>query len=225
MKKRLKVSLLAIIITLLTSNLALAEVTVIDYPPGETMPVDNISMNTNLDDSFYDLTYCISSTGATSGIRYRTNALTIFIGGYKAIIDFSSFRKAPGAGTSSFSQITIGKQDLIAAIGVAHEADINELLKAPEINVSVGAIIQIYNAGTGAILATINEKNEVASKAGAIGFGQKDISDMETRWKSGIKTTPRKPDPFEDPDPTTEIESDPTPPSSNSGLRPSILVP
>lgn len=202
--------ILVIIITVLTCKLALATPEVIDLDPGVT-PDQTIELNTLYSDgSFFDLSYYISSTGATSGIRYRTSAITVTIGGYKATFDCSALMGlTPKGGQSIYSQITISKQDLIDSIGKEHEDEINILLEKPVDNVIIGANIQIYNVATGVVLATITDREDVASVAGNIGFGQQDINDMKSRWQQDAVASPVQVKPM----------------VNTEGLRPSVLVP
>jgi len=210
---RIRLSLLVLILTLITCKQTLA-VSLVDLSPDDKVPQQNIEINTDMaDGSFVDLSYVISSTGATSGIRYRTSAITVTIGGYKATIDISHLVGHAPSGQSLYSLIRVTKEDIISGIGLAHEAEINTSLETPEKNIIIGANIQIYNAGTGAVLATITNREDVAQIAGPIGFGPKDIADMETRFQQDSTT-------FQEVD--TIIEEPIAKP--NKGLRPSILV-
>lgn len=174
-----KITALTIILILAFCNLALA-VTLIDFQPGEEIASSNIKIKTHGDGSLNFLTYVISSTGATSGIRYRTSAITVTIGGHKATIDISSLVGSAPSGQSIYSQIIVTKEDIISAIGEQYRNEVNTA--NPE-NINIGANIQIYNAGTGSVLATITNRDDVAKVAGKIGFGNQDIKDMQSRWQ------------------------------------------
>lgn len=175
-----------------------------DIPSGEDIPSKNIERVKYPDGTLRYINYVISSTGATSGIRYRTSAVTVNVGGQTAVIDISSLGSAPTPGEQQFTRITISKQDILKALPGLSDSAFNN----PE-DIQIGAHIQIWNAGTGEVLATITNKNDVASVAGAIGFGKQDIADMESRFlqdSSGPVILP-------------EDKS-----VDQSGVRPSILV-
>jgi len=197
-----KITVLTIIL-MLSCNLALA-VTLTDFEPGEEMPSSNIQIMTHIDGTLDYLSYVISSSGATSGIRYRTSAITVTIGGHTAVIDITALVGSATPGATVYSQITVTKEDIIKAIGEQYR---NEVLQANPENINIGAHIQIYNARTGDVLATITERDDVASVAGSFGFGQQDIGDMETRWQENSGSNVIIPD------------QNVTP-----GLRPSVLV-
>lgn len=205
-----KITVLTLILLLAFCNLALA-VSLVDFQPGEELPSRTIEIGVKGDGTFKNLTYVISSTGATSGIRYRTSAITITIGGHTAIIDISSLVGSAPKGQSIYSQITVTKEDVIEAVGEQYR---NDILTANPENVNIGANIQIYNAGTGAVLATITNRNDVSKIAGDIGFGSKDIEDMKTRWQENVGSG----------NPVV-VDPEPDPESNKSGLRPSVLVP
>lgn len=197
-------STLTIIFILSFNNIAQA-LTLKDLPAGTSAPDQNISINAAIDGTFNAITYVISSTGATSGIRYRTSAVTVTVAGQTAVIDISKLVGHAPAGTHLYSEITITRADILNAIPAAYRDQADLALNDPE-KVIIGAHIQIYNASTGAVLATITNKDDVASVAGAIGFGSQDISDMESRFNSGEITVQQQ---------TT---------TDKSGLRPSVLV-
>lgn len=199
---------LTILFILTTSNLVLA-LSLKDLPEGTSISGQNINIKADIaNGSFKYLTYVISSTGATSGIRYRTSAITVTVGGHTAVIDISSLVGTAPKGQSLYSLITVTKEDIIKAIGEQYR---NDVLQANPENINIGAHIQIYNAGTGAVLATITNRNDVASVAGGIGFGSKDIDDMKTRWQENAGSG-------------STVVIDPEPEGNKSGLRPSILV-
>ena len=185
-----------------------------DLESGDPRAGQNVLINKNYGTGqFRDISYVISSTGATSGVRYRTSAVTVTIGGHTATIDISSFVGTAPAGTSLYSLITISKEDVLSRMGSSRSAVEQILNLAPgetlkTEDIVIGANIQIYNAGTGAVLATITNRSDVASVAGGIGFGSKDISDMESRWK----------------DTSVVILPEEIPEGDGSGLRPSVLV-
>lgn len=202
-----KIAVLTMIMMLTICNLALA-VSLTDFQPGGELPSSNIKIKTNIDGTLNFVSYIISSTGATSGIRYRTSAITITVGGHTAVIDISSLVGSAPKGQSIYSQIIVTKEDIIKAIGEQYR---NEVLTANPENVNIGAHIQIYNAGTGAVLATITNRNDVSKVAGNIGFGSKDIEDMKTRWQENVGSG-------------NPVLINPDPVGGGSGLRPSVLV-
>lgn len=167
----------------------------------------NIYKNTDFaTGALTDISYVISSTGATSGIRYRTSAITVSIGGQTATIDISSLVGHAPSGTQLYSLITVSVGDILSAIPNPNSPEVIQALKNPS-SIQIGANIQIYNAGTGEVLATITNRDDVAPIASSIGFGSQDISDMQSRFLGDTYTPVILP---EEPD--------------NSGLRPSILV-
>ena len=203
-----KVAMLVVLITLATFNIASA--VQINTYSGKELPSADININTNIDDSFCDLTYLISSTGASSGIRYRTSAVTITVGGYTVIVDTMALVNVrPSPGTTIYSQVIVTNEDIIKSIGEQHRAEVTAMLSNPSKYVNIGANIQIFNSGTGQILATIKNKDDVSKIAGDIGFGSKDIEDMQSRFQVNTGSTS-----------TFTIEPDP----HDSGLRPTILV-
>lgn len=209
MKPR-RIFILSLILSLLVCNYVYAAPSIVNLSTEEESHSQDINITTNMDGSFADLSYQISSTGATAGIRYRTSAIKINIGSYTAtinILDLENFKPAPGA--TVYSVVTVDAQDIIDVIGQSHSAEILSLLSDPAKNVSIGANIQIYNPGTGEVLDTIYNENDLDSIASQYGFGQTDINDMESRYQDKIGQ------------PIESIE--PTQPKSN-GLRPSILV-
>lgn len=173
-----KITVLTLILMLAFCNIAFA-VSLTDFK-GTEQPSRTIEIGVKGDGSFKNLAYVISSTGATSGIRYRTSAITVTIGGHTAVIDISSLVGSAPAGSSIYSLITVNKEDIIKAIGEQYRSDVE---KANPENINIGAHIQIYNAGTGSVLATIKNRNDVSSVASKIGFGEQDIKDMQSRWQ------------------------------------------
>lgn len=205
-----KIAVLTMVMMLTICNLALAEVTLIDLESGDPRAGQNVLINKNYDTGqLQDISYVISSSGATSGIRYRTSAITITIGGHTATIDISKLVGSATPGSTTYSLITVTKEDILSSMG-AGRSEVEEILNQQPVetlrteDIVIGANIQIYNAGTGAVLATITNRNDVASVAGRIGFGSKDISDMESRWNNSSVVIPEE--------------------HKGSGLGPSILV-
>ncbi len=138
-------------------------------------------------DKFQHVIYYVKSTGASSGIRYRTKFITFSVGEYgPAIFGANEFRsQVPGPGETIYDKIILDRDFFRALLGSTFPngpALVAEALDT-ETYLNVGAVIEIYNANTGQVLATINSPEECQSKAGAIGFGAGDIADMKTRWQ------------------------------------------
>ncbi len=136
---------------------------------------------------FNRVEYYVKSTGASSGIRYRTKQITFSVGDYgPAIFGANEFRsRVPGPGETIYDKIILDRDFFRALIGSTFPngpALVAEALDT-ESYLNVGAVIEIYNANTGQVLAKINSPEECQSKAGAIGFGAGDIADMKTRWQ------------------------------------------
>ena len=211
--------------TLTFCNLALA-LNLEDLESGDPRAGQNVLINKNYGTGqLQDISYVISSTGATSGTRYRTSAVTVTIGGHTATIDISSLVGTAPAGSQLYSLITISKEDILSKMG-ASRSEVKQILnlKPGETlrteDIKIGANIQIYNAGTGAVLATITNRSDVASVAGGIGFGSKDISDMESRWQSN----PVVIDPEPEGSGRGEDGKQLKPGDQGYGLRPSVLI-
>lgn len=216
-----KITALTLLFMLAFCNLALA-VTLEDFFPGEEQPFRMIEIDTKGDNSLDKLSYIISSTGATSGKRYRTSAITVTIGGHTAVIDISSLVGSAPAGSSIYSLITVTKEDIIKAVGEQYR---NDIQTANPANVNIGAHIQIYNAGTGNVIATITNRSDVASVAGKEGFGSKDIKDMQTRWQENVGTGNPVVSPQPEPSGGRGHDGELLKPGDNGyGLRPSVLV-
>lgn len=195
-----------------------------DIPAGEDMPSDNITRITHNDDSLRAITYYVSSTGATSGTRYRTSAITINVGGQTAVIDISSLGTPPAPGEKQYTLISVTQQDIIKALPNPNDPAVIQALNNPD-SIHVGAHIQIYNAGTGQVLATITNKDDVAPIAGSYGFGNVDITQMESRWKWNIGTgNPVDPDPEPEGGGRGHDGELLKPGDKGYGVRPSVLI-
>ncbi len=169
-------------------------------PVFETLSEEGIAKLTNDDlwdemtavvdentDKFDRVVYYVKSTGASSGVRYRTKLITFSVGKYgPATFGANEFRsRVPGPGETIYDKIILDRDFFRALIGSTFPngpALVAEALDT-ESYLNVGAVIEIYNANTGKVLATINSPDECQSKAGAIGFGAADIADMKTRWQ------------------------------------------
>lgn len=176
-------------------------------PPGSDVQTNNVVPVLNLDDSLKNLTYTISSTGASAGIRYRTSVIKVKFGKYVANINTLALIKdiKPAAGQTIYSTITVSREDIIACVGENHRAELEELFKDPAENMTIGATIQIYNTSTGTILANLNNPSD-CDIAYNYGFGSKDVQDMKSRFQDGVGV------------------NGPALPDTNSNVRPSVLV-
>lgn len=154
------------------------------------MPEESIKIYVK-DGSLTQINYFISSTGATSGIRYRTTFYYITLrdtaGNPIATFQFKPSLTAPPPGETLIDMYTVTSQDLLGA-GFSESS----LLISNFASISLSATIEIYNANTGNVLETFGDKSSVPTtiypvidqKAGSIGFGSKDIQDMKTRYAS-----------------------------------------
>lgn len=180
--------LAALTMVLLFTVFGLGQALAVQVDDNCTAPfAGTINVFTNPDGSFADLKYVISSTGATSGIRYRTTGITFAIGGYSGTIDMESLMGIkPGPGQTQTSVITINASDILNTLQVPpdQQAGVLQQLNTPG-KLSIGAVIQIFNANTGDVLATIDNENQIDSVAGQFGFGSQDISDMHSRFQGG----------------------------------------
>lgn len=136
--------------------------------------------------------YYVSSTGATSGVRYRTTMYYIVLhnpDGSSATFSFSPYVSPPPPGQTVISKFTVTAQDLLDA-GFTPDS-----LKVSNFdNITRGADIDIYNANTGVIYRTIyNPPPDVRNPTEIVypqldqlgpdfGFGSTDIADMKTRY-------------------------------------------
>ena len=181
-----------------------------------------IEMQLYDDGSLKELKYSISSTGATSGIRYRTPAITVEIGGMTTVISTKKIVEAlPPPGKQEFYDITVTGEDIIDQYKrqVGRELTVDEIKDfenafAQPDKIGIGAHIELYNAGTGEVLETITSIDEIRSKAPKHGFGEKHLKDMETRFNKQSQQDIELGDPWND-------EADEVP---KTGLRPSVIV-
>lgn len=204
-----KIKLIVALTTLFTLTLSTAAFAlgVYDISPGENILSQNIERVKYPDGTLKDISYIISSTGATSDTRYRTSAITVNVGGQTAVINVTGLGIKPSPGEVQYTKITIAQQDILNALPNPADPAVIKALNNPD-SIQVGAHIQIYNAGTGEVLATITRKNDVQSIASGYYFGQKDITQMESRFVNDSRPV--------------IIEDKPE--GDGSGVRPSILV-
>ena len=223
MKK--SIFLLTVLMLFMCSKMALAEnkfFTVIHDigSLGRDLPSKPVKIERNKEDgSFNQISYVISSTGATSGIRYRTAEINVTIGNYTYYITAEDIRREiPASGKTTHDLIIITRENIIdwinedrrkKGLGKLTEAELEEIYRLMDNanNIKIGAKIEIYNANTGKVLDTITSAEEVTPIARKHGFSQNHINDMLTRFNY---------QPIEQPD------SNPL--SGKEGLRPSIIV-
>lgn len=128
--------------------------------------------------SFLALRYPISSTGASSGTRYKTIQTTITIGGYSATYDLDSLGATPAPGQTIKETIVISAESLAEKMGIPQK-DVEYMLNSGEkaYMSSVVAIVQ-----NGVTVGTYNDYSSLANAMRSYGFGQEDINDVATRW-------------------------------------------
>lgn len=182
-------------------------------------PGNAIEVKTKNNGMLEQFIYSISSTGAVTGTRYRTTAITVEIGGMTAVISTKKIVEAsPPPGKQEFYDITVTGEDIINQ----YKRQVGRELTGDEIRdfenafakpdrINIGAHIELYNAGTGKVLETITSIDEIRSKAPKHGFGEKHLKDMESRFKQQNRPRP--------PNPSKEDDSPP-----KTGLRPSVIV-
>jgi len=215
-------------------------VIVITKQLGDQTSTDNIEVNYNLKGLFKSISYTITDTGASSGIRYRTNQITFDINGMKGsidAIDIANIKPAPGQ--TIVSVIIIEFEDIKEALIKTAQKNgdyqlvellnnddyLRELLKDPK-NIEIGAVIEIYNASTGEHLDWIRNEDEVEKIAGEHGFSSKSIEDIKTEFKKHHQDPiTAMPDPEPSPGQDNDLQPGTPPGSGNSsGLRRTILL-
>lgn len=188
---------------------------------GETLPESDINIKQKLNGDFEELTYIITDTGATSGIRYRTTGITFELNGIKGTLkatELTNYKPTPGEKITSI--VSIDTADLVKIFGEENKAKVEEALKNPE-NLKIGANIEVYNASTGKTLTTITDEDyingTIYEKIKKYGFNGGHAEDMRSRWH-GHEQEPSQPvyDYVPDPEPEEIPKS--------KGLRPGILV-
>lgn len=160
----------------------------VDYPG--PMPNPNLKIITN-ESSLSRIDYYVSSTGATSGIRYRTKQYYITLrdenGSPIATFQFKPDLNPPPPGQTKITMYIITAQDLINAGFPPSSLIIDNFSR-----ISLSATIEIYNANTGQVLSSFGDKYSTPTtiypvidrEAGRLGFGSRDIQDMKSRYSS-----------------------------------------
>jgi len=128
--------------------------------------------------------YYVQSTGASTGIRYRTPTLYVTAdnaGGSTATVSIPvSFPPLP-PGETRIYKITITRADMEQA---GFEA---EIFKEYE-RISIGADLEVYNVNTGSVFRKINNGpiddvyRQLQELILQYGFSQSHIDDMKTYW-------------------------------------------
>ena len=191
-------------------NVAFA-VGVLPLDNGAQMHNDPITIIGDLEGNFKAVAYQIRDTGANSGIRYRTTAITFELNGLTGTLPTTALDKLikPSPGQTVYTLISIDIKDLEDIFGIGNKDKVLEDLKNPQ-NLQIGAVIEIYNAATGKVLDTINSVDEVYPKASKYGFSSTSINDMESEYTAEKKPVP--------------VIVEPEPPKQESGLRKTILL-
>ncbi|SCG83658.1 hypothetical protein DW1_2092 [Proteiniborus sp. DW1] len=150
-----------------------------------------VKIDTDENGVLNQLSYISTSTGATSGIRYRFTEGKINIGGFEYKISFTDIigGAKPPSGVTEYYAITITKDDILEGIEKQYGRKLNESeikafeegLKNPD-RISYSATIEIYNANTGKVLDVIDKFEDIDKIAGKHGFAKKHMDDMKTRF-------------------------------------------
>jgi len=165
---------------------------------------DKMTAVANPDNTFKQVEYYVKSTGATSGIRYRTKEITFKAGQYgPGSLGAAEFRSnTPGPGETIYDKVILPRDFFRGLLGSTIPNGpqlVGEALDT-ENYLYVGAILEIYNANTGQVLETITSEEECQTKGAAQGFGPKDIADMKSRWQQVPLRTAPSPDFFPTPE-------------------------
>lgn len=123
-----------------------------------SMPSPNIKPYTD-GNSLTEIDYWVSSTGATSGIRYKTIYYYITMhrpDGTSVTFSFQPTVSSPPPRQTIINKITVTAQDLLGAGFTADELQVQNFDR-----ITISATIQIYNAYTGTVYATIGDANSI----------------------------------------------------------------
>jgi hypothetical protein len=187
MKKiRFRAALLVGVLIVLLFPLAAMSFSHVIFPGN--LPDPNIEVET-ANGSLTKIEYYVSSTGATSGIRYQTLWYYITLrdnyGNPVATFSFQPTTSSPPPGQTIIDKFTITAQDLLNAGFTLSSLRVENFSQ-----ISLSAKIRIYNANSGATLTTFGDANSIPDtiypvieqQAGAYGFPQQDINDMKSRY-------------------------------------------
>lgn len=186
-------TLVAFLLTMLTVGFILASALPALALKVEDHPADSYRYTDTVEVSFdrrtgllKAITYNITNTGATWGIRYRTKEITFEVGDFAGSIDALSLRSVrPQPGQRTVSVITITVDDIAEAVGATNDENFRQLVSQPGA-LKIGAVIEIYSAATGKVLDTITDPSQIEAIAGKYGFDRGSIEDMHSRFKGGI---------------------------------------
>jgi hypothetical protein len=140
------------------------------------------------DGQLREIIYFTRSTGATSGIRYRTTNIYVTAtnaNGTVAALQIPANFPSPPPGEAWLYQVTIHRSDLLA-VG-ADPASLNNLSR-----IAIGADLQIHNASTGVVLRTINNGPtsvvypQIDQLGPDFGFGQHNLDEMKSRFADSL---------------------------------------
>lgn len=131
-----------------------------------------------IDTSFSALRYPISSTGASSGTKYKTIQTTITIGGYSATYDIDSLGTPPAPGQTINETIVISAENLAQKMGIPKE-DIEYMLNSGE-EAYMSSVVAITQNGV--TVGTYDDYSSLAAAMRSYGFGQESINDVASRW-------------------------------------------
>mgnify|MGYP000986545280 CR=1 FL=1 len=173
---------------------------------------DKMTAVANPDNTFKQVEYYVKSTGATSGIRYRTKEITFNVGQYgPGSLGAAEFRSnTPGPGETIYDKVILPRDFFRGLLGSTIPNGpqlVGEALDT-ENYLCVGAVLEIYNANTGQVLETITSEEECQTKGAAQGFGAKDIADMKSRWQQVPLRTAPTPDFYPTPEGSTEWQEE-----------------
>lgn len=221
MAKSVRVIIISVLLTvfIIIQSVPVFAVTIIKSNRTSCSEIEKLE---NPDGTLRSIKYVTSATGATSGIRYKFTAITIEIDGLNVVIPTKNLTSGakPPPGVQEFYEITISDDDIKEQyqqqVGRELTGDENQKFKnafADPGSIALGAHIEIYNANTGKVLETIRSFDEIRSKASKYGFPERNLEDMESRFKGQHEQDMIFGDPLTD-------ETDPP----KTGLRPSVIV-
>ena len=192
-----KILILVLTIFLMMPSSTFADETNFDFDADiGTIPPEPIRYIQNDDKIFEEISYVISSTGASSGIRYRTSEIRIVVAGHVYRLNTLELQEMiPKSGETVHSLITINTQHIIAGMNKERKRNGLEPLSESEIatiknslndpaKIEIEASIDIYNKATGEVLDRITDINDIAHIAGKHGFSKKHMEDMESRYRN-----------------------------------------
>lgn len=185
--------MIALVLILAGINMAMALEVEVDYKGTQS----GIFVNRLKNGTIGNIQYPITSTGATSGIRYRTTEITFAIDNddshYQGSINAQTLVNVqPGPGQSIKSLVTFDVNDIMQALGVPADkvSQVQGFFVKDPNALKIGAVIEIFNASTGEVLDTIYSEDQIDLVAAKHGFGPGDIEDMHSRFIGGKFSEP-----------------------------------